>query len=577
MATTRDSVFAEYRSIILNGMARTLWVHAYADWVDELSKEERDEFGVERARGGQDWNDVAPETPKAAHKAALELVKLYESDKNTGDIVELYAMAQTVDMGEELVFDESDVVPAKGQTKERAQELEREWKMDDAETFGSYLASMALGTGSSWFDDHKEFELARPYFECHFDGEDLMWSGGMDDVREVSGKLGTITIVNHGDASWTKHSYVLAFGGFTIATPRLLLVYANSLDDALEEMIEWVAENHPGSLANDQIAEAYQEAIDGGADEEDAQEEAEVDTTSDGNGNYIHSEDWHIVAEDPTEDELQLIAKRKNPRRNVDASTPVCPIEYHEALKADPKRWSELPQKKVEYIEADEDGPAETWDVRDCPKCGSTLVKRTIGNPSGLTAKGERMYQDIKRSYQARRDPRAKEIASRTVLARAKGGVSGLTKNAQPGERFEVGWGRFDRTKDKYENRRIFNTKAEAYKFQDQLVDDDGGFIESYIHILDPVPNPPDPLKHTKDKIKTARAKLEARRVAGFEPCDPNCPGWAVFETGRGMGVEVCDDCNREAKRLGLPVLFDDEVKHLPEAARELRRQLRGT
>jgi len=48
------------------------------------------------------------------------------------------------------------------------------------------------------------------------------------------------------------------------------------------------------------------------------------------------------------------------------------------------------------------------------------------GNPAGLTAKGERMYEDIKRGYG--KDPRAKEIAARTVRARAKEGVPGLFK-----------------------------------------------------------------------------------------------------------------------------------------------------
>jgi len=47
-------------------------------------------------------------------------------------------------------------------------------------------------------------------------------------------------------------------------------------------------------------------------------------------------------------------------------------------------------------------------------------------NPAGLTAKGERMYEDIKRGYG--KDARAKEIAARTVRARAKEGVAGLFK-----------------------------------------------------------------------------------------------------------------------------------------------------
>lgn len=51
--------------------------------------------------------------------------------------------------------------------------------------------------------------------------------------------------------------------------------------------------------------------------------------------------------------------------------------------------------------------------------------RRSKGNPVGLTAKGERMYEHVKAGYAG--DPRAKEIASRTVLARAKK-VPGLKK-----------------------------------------------------------------------------------------------------------------------------------------------------
>ena len=41
-------------------------------------------------------------------------------------------------------------------------------------------------------------------------------------------------------------------------------------------------------------------------------------------------------------------------------------------------------------------------------------------NPAGLTAKGERMYEHIKRGYEERGEPRAAEIASRTVLSTAR-------------------------------------------------------------------------------------------------------------------------------------------------------------
>jgi hypothetical protein len=49
-----------------------------------------------------------------------------------------------------------------------------------------------------------------------------------------------------------------------------------------------------------------------------------------------------------------------------------------------------------------------------------------IANPAGLTPKGERMYQHIKAGYKG--DPRAAEIASRTVIARSRD-VPGLRRN----------------------------------------------------------------------------------------------------------------------------------------------------
>jgi hypothetical protein len=58
-------------------------------------------------------------------------------------------------------------------------------------------------------------------------------------------------------------------------------------------------------------------------------------------------------------------------------------------------------------------------------------------NPADLTAKGERMYRDIKVGYAG--DPRAKEIAARTVRAAAGRGVPGLIRRRNPGAAVKVG------------------------------------------------------------------------------------------------------------------------------------------
>ena len=34
--------------------------------------------------------------------------------------------------------------------------------------------------------------------------------------------------------------------------------------------------------------------------------------------------------------------------------------------------------------------------------------------------------------------------------------------------------------------------------------------------------------------------------IAAINPCDRECPGWAVFETERGLEIQRCDDCWRD-------------------------------
>ncbi len=74
-----------------------------------------------------------------------------------------------------------------------------------------------------------------------------------------------------------------------------VLVYGRSLDDALDEAIDWLVDNAPGHLMDDQVAEAYQEAIARGLGEDEAIEEAEMDMTCGGNScHYIDSWEWWV-------------------------------------------------------------------------------------------------------------------------------------------------------------------------------------------------------------------------------------------------------------------------------------------
>lgn len=475
---TRESILETYRDTILEGMARTLWLYAYADYIEEIGDKSADEQELPRALAGQDWDDVAPETPKAAMKAAKELVKLYEASKGTGDIVELYGLAQTVDMEEDFEFELSQ--GKIGRT------VGDRWKIADAGLFGSMLASMALGHGVSWFDDHKKFELARVNFECTFDGEDLNWHGGSSDVREVSGKLGSITILNQSDADifGTGHSYVLWFG---MISPKRVLVYASCLDDAVDELIDWVAEEYPGMIIDEEVQEEFERQRKAGLSNEEAWEQAEIDTTSGGNaGNHINSDEWGIIAEDPTEEQLQEIAFGK---RNGGTSGKC--INSHASLD----------DLILDFYDAN---TAEWMTAESAARGGLGDIKRIT----------ERMNH----------------LASGGFLKKSEGGYS-ITKKG-----LERAVSRHAR------NRRPNPTHAVRMK--------------------------------TRHK---AEAVLAKRRAVGLEGAcdDPNCKGWDVFENEEGLGVQACDMCNAEAKRQGLPVLYDSDAKELAAAQKALQRAVR--
>ena len=108
--------------------------------------------------------------------------------------------------------------------------------------------------------------------------------------------------VNPSDRDWTRGRYLLWFGSYA---PLYLMTWANSLDSALDQSIDWLAENAPGLLCEDEVAEAYADGIKRGLSEEEAIEDAEVDTTIGGNnGLHISSQEWGIVYENPTREQV---------------------------------------------------------------------------------------------------------------------------------------------------------------------------------------------------------------------------------------------------------------------------------
>ena len=122
-----------------------------------------------------------------------------------------------------------------------------------------------------------------------------------------------INIVNPSEREFTKHRYILWFGAYASTH---CLVWANNLDDALDECVDWLAENAPGLLADEEVQaeykREYEAAIAEGLGEEEACERAievsEVDTTHAGSaGHYLHSWEWGITAENPTRKEIKKL------------------------------------------------------------------------------------------------------------------------------------------------------------------------------------------------------------------------------------------------------------------------------
>lgn len=117
-----------------------------------------------------------------------------------------------------------------------------------------------------------------------------------------------IVPVNGSDRAWTRHRYILAFGAYGWTR---LMVWANSLDDALDEAVDWIADNEPGLLVDETVQYAYNFAIGEGVDEDEARELAEADTTCAGNaGHYLASWEWHVLAEVPSRAEVLALQGR---------------------------------------------------------------------------------------------------------------------------------------------------------------------------------------------------------------------------------------------------------------------------
>lgn len=124
-----------------------------------------------------------------------------------------------------------------------------------------------------------------------------------------------LVIINPTDRDYYTHRYVLSFGAYACTH---LMVYASSLDDALEECAEWVTDNAPGHIMahdSDELVELFEEAraeLFGDtqatelSDEQrwECEEQATADLTYTESG-YITSYEWTITLEDPSRAEIK--------------------------------------------------------------------------------------------------------------------------------------------------------------------------------------------------------------------------------------------------------------------------------
>lgn len=140
------------RDVIIDSMARTLWVDAWACEIEERSQQ-GDEAAWTQTRGWaqRDLMDLAPETPQAAKTLASKLAFELESD-GPCFLEDGFAKALYTDFLTRHV---------PGDTLATVEAY--------AALFGHYLAMEALGHGVAWSDDHEDHVFDMPIYFTNFD------------------------------------------------------------------------------------------------------------------------------------------------------------------------------------------------------------------------------------------------------------------------------------------------------------------------------------------------------------------------------------------------------------------------
>ena len=130
---------------LIESMARTIWVEAWATWNNEQEKP--------TPTSQRDLMDVAPETPPRAYKEAALLLGRYAQLNRGGQhgILIVHRAANAEDLDWERVCGG----------------MHEGW----LSRLGHCLVMMSIGAGVSWFDDHEWFPLECPRAE--YNKEDL--------------------------------------------------------------------------------------------------------------------------------------------------------------------------------------------------------------------------------------------------------------------------------------------------------------------------------------------------------------------------------------------------------------------
>lgn len=118
---------------------------------------------------------------------------------------------------------------------------------------------------------------------------------------------GQLYLANPTDSVWTTQRYLFSFGAY--GSTRVL-AWGNYLGEALDAAVDALQDaGMDGIFCDEQVAEAYKEAMAEGLEEDEAHDRALNDVTTAGNnGRHILSWEWNVL-ENPSR---EIIARAKD-------------------------------------------------------------------------------------------------------------------------------------------------------------------------------------------------------------------------------------------------------------------------